>query len=201
MLSLTTSHDPTMEVVNDARCRCNHQVAAGDNSKVVFKGLKLNEEYFPMVARKEDNSYFALPPSPTAPRVANDSNKGTQDALMYTNSRPSGPKLTTAHHGSLNNNMINIRSDGESDEDRYRMPSVRNVVTNANIPRPVARNQPSGPHQNTQSGENINERAYLVDVATWQDWRDDMFPRIFAKFAPKSARRTLVVAIILISFF
>ena len=86
--------------------------------------------------------------------------------------------------------------------DLCRQCTEHHVVDGLNGFNPLRTlNQPSGPHQNTQSGEKINERAYLVDVATWQDWRDDMFPRIFAKFAPKSARRTLVVAIILISFF
>ncbi|KIX97808.1 uncharacterized protein Z520_06586 [Fonsecaea multimorphosa CBS 102226] len=49
-------------------CGCPFQIVPRTLSRAIFTGLDPHERYFPMVARGENQSFFAMPPTSVAPR-------------------------------------------------------------------------------------------------------------------------------------
>jgi hypothetical protein len=166
------------------------------DSRAIFSGLDHREEYFPMIARIENKSFFGIPPAPVAPKAATE-NKAASLAPMInpvTNPASQPPpevQVVVADDVSLGL-FAGDTEDEDEDEDTAVQTPARNTPVNTNTPHRRAHARSSHKRQESRDTDTADPLACHQDEKTWQTWHEQELPEVFSRLIPKRGRRDLV---------
>ncbi len=169
-----------------ASCGCPEQIVSQKESRTVFRDLILEQEYFPMVSRKDAQAFFGLPPQrlrPKAPEreiaIATKISVFSSPGCPRTTFAAQGVNLNDGESGSYNN--LYDQSSSDSDDMETEMPGqppsirgsksgsshAKTAETRLNRPKTAANQAPKAPIGPTQA-ENEEEilRLSVSNIST-----------------------------------
>jgi len=182
-----------LEATN-ASCGCARQVASQSDTKATFSDLDHREEYFPMIARTRDKSFFGIPPAPVAPEAATDSNAASPAPMINPeinrNSQPP-PEQQDIVANDVPLELFGSNEDEEDEDTPVHTPTRKSPVNaDTSHPRPQARS--SHRRQESRDTDAVDSLAWNQDEKTWQTWHEQELPGIFSRLIPKCGTRSLV---------
>lgn len=179
-----------------APCDCAHQVASQSDAKAIFSELNHGEEYFPMIARIGNETFFGIPPPPVAPEAATEGN--AVPPMPMTNpvtnaaSRPWPERQDIVADDVPLGLSTDNSEDEDEDEDTLVYIPAGNTSVNADTPRRRPQARSSHRRQESQNTDAIDPLAWNQDEKIWQTWHEQDLPEVFSRLIPKRRTGSLV---------
>ena len=179
-----------------ATCGCPEQIVSQKDFMVTFRELKLDEEYFPMIARTESRAFFGLPPNQIRPNARETKRSEPQTPKTPISPIPSQPNSSTERNININLlKRFHLVGDYKSTRENVSPSSSHNdILSNRDkISTSSIDQEPPGQDSDSESiGENPLQRSskgsssvlHESEKRLWTDWEKTELQRAFLALAP-----------------
>ena len=159
-------------------CHCPSKTVSQSDARALFEGLDAREEYFPLVSRHINNSFYGIVPPSATPQPVAAHRRSTPSISTHTISISSGSTRAPSPIFSQEVSPA-LQPDGPGMTTPPQHPrkddnQAGDPVLNMHVDS-VTSGPASGAHRTSKSTTEATDAAasaaYLQDCKTWETWR------------------------------
>ena len=180
-----------------APCGCPEQVVPQKDFRALFQELKLDEEYFPMVSRKESRAFFGLPPKQVRPNARRNGGSEGQPLEKIQRNVSRQPNGSTEKKIDRVEYISPFVADGDDDTDNERVfpPSSNDdsmLIDEEMVSSCPDRGSSSQGSESVSVQENhlrdtVKRKKAVsqeLEIELWKNWKQTELRKAYVSLAP-----------------